>query len=130
MQVVYNGLLFVCARDSSSTLEDGYAVLTEMEEAGLTPDAYTYATLLDLVSRRGANRGDAEAVLARMQEAQVPLTTTVLNTHLKVLGKGAEQGTVSGEEAVEVVKGFENLGVKIDVITLSTLSYDCPLYPR
>ena len=74
-KVVYNGLLFVCARDKASSLADGYAVVEDMEAAGQQPDAYTYATLLDLVSRNGAKKEDAEAVLQAMTARQVGLTS-------------------------------------------------------
>ena len=38
-KVVYNGLLFVCARDKASSLADGYAVVEDTEAAGQQPDA-------------------------------------------------------------------------------------------
>jgi len=109
-RVVYNGLLVVCARDDTASIADGWDVLDEMVASGLSPDAYSYATLLDIAARRGANPLEADRVLKAMEASGATVTTTVLNSYLKVLAKGA----------ATVLKRMADSKVPVDVITLST----------
>jgi len=111
--VVYNGLLVVCARDSESTLQDAWAVVDEMMEAGLNPDSYTYATLIDIAARRAAAPAEADRVLKAMEERGVAVTTTVWNSYLKVLAKGAERGMVGAKEAISVRERMARLKVPV-----------------
>jgi len=119
-KVVFNGLLLVCSRDKAGRLRDGFAIIDDMLAAGLKPDAYTFATMLDLVSRRGANAVDAQAVLTKMQENDVAFTTAILNANLKIFAKSAENGAIGAKEAAALVTKMKDSKVPSDVITFST----------
>ena len=56
---------------------------------------------------------EKNVVLEAMEERGVVVTTTVFNSYLKVLAKGAERGIVGAKEAISVRERMTRLKVHV-----------------
>merc|ERR1712146_132278 len=82
--ITYNTLLKSYAQ--AKRLEDAFALVNEMESAGLSPTSVTFGTLLDACINED-NMDRAKLVFNKMHEAQCEMNTILYTTMIKGFAK-------------------------------------------
>lgn len=122
--IVYNSVLDCWAKSSATdAVEKAKAFLEKMVADGVSPDEYSYNTVIYAMVRAG-NIASAEAMLDTMSAAGVPPDCTTYNTLLAAWNKSGRQDA-SSRAANIFARMKQDINVQPDLFTYNIMLYSC-----
>ena len=118
---MYNSKLHMCAAAAVAgrcSVEEGYAVLKDMQDAGIQPSLFTFNKVMELVegcaSFGRASIAEGEAVLTRMRAVGLSPDRETLTRLLGITAWSAFHGSASVDDGYWVFAQMSNMGIVPD----------------